>query len=200
MSNSPETPSQEDEKYNISIGKTEGWLLFGLGVIILGLGLLFTMGPLNYFYSALNDPNPEQTGLFRASLTMPLVSVPIIVCISLPLIFAGIFAYFKQSEKGVKKGFIIGGISGAIIAILICVSFAHNSSGQNFVQRELAWAEKRYGVTFDYIGERIAYRARPTQTHVENDGKIVARVKYDGDRIYFWDPVVEKELHVIMNR
>lgn len=195
-----EKPEGEVQKYDPHEAKSQGWLLFGIGAAILVVTLLFTAGPMREFYSALNDPTPENNGFFRAYLTMPLASVPIIVCISLPLMIAGIFSYFKHTEEAVKKGLIIGAFAGVLIAIFLFVSFAHNTSGQNFIEREKAWAEKRYGVTFNSVTERPVYKGRPIQASVKNDGKIVAKVVYDGDRMYFFESDGSKELPLILNK
>lgn len=193
-------PEVETDQYDPREAKSQGWLLFGIGTAILGITLLFTVAPMREFYNALNDPNPEQNGFFRAYLTMPLVSVPIIVCISLPLIIGGIFSYFKQTEKAVKKGMITGLVAGVLIAISLFVSFAHNSSGQNFIEREKIWAEKRYGVTFNSVTERPVYKGRPIQAFVKNDGNVVAKVVYDGDRMYFFETDGNKELPLIIDK
>lgn len=190
----------QDPNDNISIGRGEAYLLFGFGILILFIGILFTFKPVSDFYSAINSVNPEQTGFDEGNIPMGLISLSIILAISIPLIISGIMVFRKPSSESAKKGIIAGAIMAALVIVPVFMILSGNSEGKDRLHRELEWSESRYGVTFDSVQYMPSPRRSQSQIFVEKDGKIIARVKYHDAKLYFWDPIEDKELPLIIKQ
>jgi hypothetical protein len=199
------TTTQNDQNidpnpnYNLRIGRGEAYLLMGLGLLILIVGLLFTFEPVSSFYNSINSATPEKTGFDEGKLPMGLVSLSIILAISIPVIISGIFVFCKPSEVSAKKGIIAGAIVAVLVIVPLFMTLSGNSEGKDRIQRELDWAESRYGITFDSVEFMPSPRRDKAQTLVKEDGKVIARVKYLDTKIYFWDPIEDKELPLIIH-